>query len=61
MYTSVQKVHIHGKIQIRWMYDIENIQWKIVYISSSDGSNTWKNLNSSNVKNRENSIENCEH
>ena len=43
------------------MYDIENIQWKIVYISSSDGSNTWKDSNSSNVKYCENSIENCEH
>ena len=29
---DVQKVQIHEKIQIHWMYEIVKIQWKFMYI-----------------------------
>ena len=54
---SMYRVCICGKIQIRWMYDIEKIKWKIVYIWSSNGPNKWKNSNQYS----ENSIKNCAH
>ena len=43
------------------MNDIKKIQWKIVYIKSSNGPKTWKNSNSLNVGYRENSMKNCVH
>ena len=58
---DVQKVRIRGKIQIRWMFNIVKIQWKIVYIRSTDGLSMWKNSNSLKVRYHENSIENCVH
>ena len=54
---NVQKVWIRGKIWIRWMYDIMKIQWKIVYIRCTKSPNSWKNSNSLNVLNCENSME----
>jgi len=41
------------------MSEIINIEWKIEYIRQTDSPNTWKNLNSLNVRYRENSMENC--
>ena len=41
------------------MYDIEKIQWKIVYTRCTDGPNSWKILKSLNERYRENSREIC--
>ena len=40
------------------MYEIVKMQWKIVYIRSIEIPNSWKNSNSLNVQNRQNSMEN---
>ena len=58
MYFHVQNLRICGKIRIHSMYEIVKMQWKIVYIRSIEIPNSWKNSNSLNVQNRQNSMEN---
>ena len=44
-----------------WTYQIEKIQWKIVYIRCTNILDLLRNLISLKVRNRENSRENCVH
>ena len=40
------------------MYNIMKIQWKFVYIRCIESPDSWKNWNSLNVQNCQNSMEN---
>ena len=57
--VDVQKVWIHGKIRICWIYDIVKIQWKIENTRWIENPDLRNNSNSWNVQYSENSMEIC--